>query len=427
MKLLEAQTAQLSGNHNEMRQVFEGMLNDPSTELLGLRGLYSDAKRNGDHARAAMLAKQACERNAGLSWASHALLTEAAIAGDWEAAQTLISRQRQNRVIDEKTANRWQAAILTGEAIAVEENDEPRAAALALKAHGLDPALAPAATVAARRLAQQGSLRKARRVIEKTWALSPHPDLAPLCVRKARRRPPRPAEARSPVAADSARRRRGAVVHARAAIDAQEWQEARSALESYAATNAAPRVCILMAEIEEGQSADKGKAREWLSRALRASAQDPAWVDDNGYVSTQWLPASPVTGEIGGFTWKRPAASTSGSAVLEQLAQQMEALPAPAVVAASTMATAAVEEEPEPETVAEVVDLIEAPPPQNAPSREAVSPPLVVEEVVDPGVASDIAEKPAANGNGFHQPDDPGIEQESKPAQKSWMDRLMGS
>jgi hypothetical protein len=87
---------------------------------------------------------------------------------------------------------------------------------------------------------------------------------------------------------------------------------------------------------------------------------------------------------------------------------------------------AAVDEEPE--TVAEIVDIIEAPPPQAAAtSRETAAPPLVVEEVVDPGVASDVPEKPVSNGNGFHQPDDPGIEQGSKPVQKSWMDRLMGS
>jgi cold shock CspA family protein len=177
--------------------------------------------------------------------------------------------------------------------------------------------------------------------------------------------------------------------------------------------------------LEEGQTGDKGKAREWLSRALRASAQDPAWVDDNGYVSTTWLPASPATGEIGGFTWKRPAAPTGGSAVLEQLAQQMEALPAPAAAAAASMATLTAPEE-EPETVAEVVDIIEAPPPSSGSARDAASPALVVEDVVDAGVASDVPDKPAANGNGFHQPDDPGIEQGSKPVQKSWMDRLMG-
>ncbi len=415
VRLLEAQAAQLAGNHAETRRTFEAMLADPATELLGLRGLHADARRNGDHAQAARLAKLACEKHPGLTWASQALLTEAAIAADWTAAETLINRQRQNRVIDEKTANRWLAAVLTAEAMALEDTDEPRAAALSLRAHGLDPALAPAALVAARRQAQQGALRKARKIIEKTWPLSPHPDLGALYAFA------RPGD--GPL--DRLKHVRqllriahggedGAVTLARAAIDAREWQEARNALDPYAAASPAPRVCALMAEVEEGQSGDRGKVREWLSRALRAGAPDPAWVDPNGYVSSVWLAASPVTGDIGGFVWKPPASPVGGSALLEQLAQRMDALPAPAVATATVAAAA---------TTAGIVDAIEAPArAEPAPAGSAV----MITDVVDPGVPEAVAARDAGATNGFHQPDDPGIDQPPKPAPRSWFDRLMG-
>jgi len=415
VKLLEAQASQLSGDHAETRHAFEAMLADPATELLGLRGLYADARRNGDHARAARLAKEACEKHPGLTWASQALLTEAAIAADWTAAETLINRQRQNRVIDEKTANRWLAAVLTAEAMALAETDEPRAAALSLRAHGLDPALAPAAILAARRQAQHGNLRKARKIIEKTWPLSPHPDLGTLYAFA------RPGD--GPL--DRLKHVRqllriahggeeGAVTLARAAIDGREWQEARNALEPYAAASPSPRICVLMAEVEEGQYGDKGKVREWLSRALRSGAQDPAWIDPNGYVSSEWLAASPVTGDIGGFVWKPPAGPVGGSALLEQLAQRMDALPAPAV-AAATVAPAA--------TAAGIVDAIEAPArAEPTPAGSAI----VIADVVDPGVPEQAPAKQGGAANGFHQPDDPGIDQPPKPAPRSWFDRLMG-
>ncbi len=63
-------------------------------------------------------------------------------------------------------------------------------------------------------------------------------------------------------------------------------------------------MCLLMAEIEEGQSGDQGKAREWLARALTAPA-DPAWTAD-GVTSDDWAPASPVTGRLDAFEWKVP-------------------------------------------------------------------------------------------------------------------------
>ena len=44
---------------------------------------------------------------------------------------------------------------------------------------------------------------------------------------------------------------------------------------------------------EDGRG-DKGRAREWLARAVRAPS-DPMWVID-GAASPYWTPISPVTG-----------------------------------------------------------------------------------------------------------------------------------
>jgi len=64
----------------------------------------------------------------------------------------------------------------------------------------------------------------------------------------------------------------------------------------------------MMAEIEEHEG-DVGRARQWMGRALNA-APDPAWTAD-GYVSTKWLPVSPVTGRLDAFQWKVPLAELS--------------------------------------------------------------------------------------------------------------------
>ena len=66
------------------------------------------------------------------------------------------------------------------------------------------------------------------------------------------------------------------------------------------------RVAAMMAEIEERESGDEGRAREWMARALRAP-RDPAWTAD-GYVSDRWMPVSPVSGRLDAFQWKVPLA-----------------------------------------------------------------------------------------------------------------------
>jgi HemY protein len=66
-------------------------------------------------------------------------------------------------------------------------------------------------------------------------------------------------------------------------------------------------VCLLMAEIEEGQNADQGKAREWLARAVKAP-RDPVWTAD-GITADEWEPTSPVSGRLDAFEWKQPVSA----------------------------------------------------------------------------------------------------------------------
>ena len=61
-----------------------------------------------------------------------------------------------------------------------------------------------------------------------------------------------------------------------------------------------------MAEIEQRESGDEGRAREWMARAMRAP-RDPAWTAD-GIVSDRWMPVSPVSGRLDAFQWKVPLA-----------------------------------------------------------------------------------------------------------------------
>jgi len=95
----------------------------------------------------------------------------------------------------------------------------------------------------------------------------------------------------------------GAVGAAEAAIAALDWARAKDILDGFLEERPRARLCSLMAEIAEGEG-DKGLAREWLARGMRAPP-DPKWTAD-GMVSDQWQPVSPVTGELGAFQWKVP-------------------------------------------------------------------------------------------------------------------------
>jgi len=315
--LLKAQAAQLSGDRNTARQLYEAMLENPETEVAGLRGLYLEARREKEIEAARQFADKAVQRNPRLTWSTTALLEIQSRSGQWADALKTLELARKNNKIDKKTATRQRAVLLTAQAVENEQNEMDLALSQSLEAHRLAPDLVPAADVASRILAAQGNVSKASKIILRTWEISPHPDLA---LTYAHARPgdsPRDRLTRvQQLAQRTPYNMEGAIAVAQAAIESHDWDEARMALKSLLDEHPTERVCTLMARIEGGEFGDKGRVREWLARAVRAP-RDPAWTAD-GYVSKHWAPVSPITGRLDAFDWKVP---------VEQLEQRDEELP----------------------------------------------------------------------------------------------------
>ncbi|MEP7452520.1 heme biosynthesis protein HemY [Phyllobacterium sp. SB3] len=305
IKLLDAQAAMLEGRTDDARAKFEAMLDDPETRLLGLRGLYLEAQRLGARDASRHYAEEAALLAPNVEWAASAALGQKTTHGDWDGALVLLEKQKATKQIDKEKAKRERAVILTAKAIETLESDPVNAKPLAIEANKLAPDLVPAAIVAAKALFAQGDLRKGSKILEYTWKREPHPDVAETYV-----------HARigdSPV--DRLKRARhlaglyphhaeSSLVIAHAALSAGELKEAREAAEAVLRSTPRESAYLLLADIEEAQTGDQGRVRQWLSRAVKAP-RDPAWTAD-GYVSDHWAPASPVTGKLDAFTWKVP-------------------------------------------------------------------------------------------------------------------------
>ncbi len=331
VNVLAAQAAQLKGDRASVKRIFEEMTKSSETEALGLRGLFAEARQNGDVSAAMTHAERALKLNPRLAWASSAVLQLQSLRKDWPGAAATLQQQTKSGLLPADEGSQKQAIMLTAQALAIEDKSASEALTLALKAHKLDVGLVPAALVAARVYASQNSPRKVVKIIRETWAHAPHPDLAEVLAHARPGDGPEPRFERvRDLVSGSPESLEGAYALARAAVAAQRWDVARKALEPYLADQPQARLCALMADIEEA-AGDKGRAREWLARAIRAP-RDPMWVSD-GVASPRWVPISPVSGEIVPCQWKTP---------FEMLAEQKtENLAEPAPVIESTPARTA--------------------------------------------------------------------------------------
>ena len=309
--LLRAQSAQLTGDRATAKRIYESMLSAPDTEQLGLRGLYLEATDMNEPEAARHFAARALEANPALSWPVDATFKHQAQEKNWVGALETLATARRYGHVDKPTADRRRAVLLTAQAQLLEENRSEEALKLALEAHGLAKDLIPAAAIAGRLLASKGHTSKAAKVLQKTWALAPHPDLATaFAYARIGDSPKDRLERVKKLAALTPKDPEGPIALATAALDAHEFDVAKHALAPLLDDRLTQRVATLMARIEGEQNGDKGRVREWLARAITA-VRDPAWTAD-GVVSEQWAPISPVTGELDAFEWRTPVERAPG-------------------------------------------------------------------------------------------------------------------
>ena len=352
-QLLKAQAAQLSGDRATVHRVFDSMLQDTETEALGLRGLFVQARQEGDLEQARAYAERAFEISPRLSWASRAVLAVQSSEGNWAAVEETLEQCRKNKLIEAEEAARKKAVVLTARAADMEESMPDRALELAQQAHKAAPDLVPAAVIAGRLLAATGNTRKAGRLLEKTWRLSPHPEIAEVYGNAKSGAAPRERLKRVLALVRKAPGGvEGPIAVATAAVQAADWAEAREALKPLTEDRPSSRVCSLMAEIEDGEFADEGRAREWLARAVHAP-RDPIWTAD-GFTSETWRAYSPETGELDAFVWKVPV-----EGLTYHDAPAEPAPDAPESIAAIPEATAEPEETEEAETEPAAEDVVD--------------------------------------------------------------------
>jgi HemY protein len=328
-QLLEARADLAVGDMHSAREHYRALISNRKTALAALSGLYDQARQQGRVDAALTFAQKALDISPAAPWAREAVFEDLTRNGRWEKAAAMVADEPAV-TREEKTRKRRRMAVVETARAQLAEGRDPNAALEhALAALKLQADFVPAALIAARIYSNRNEARKAMSLLRRVWRATSHPDVATLFANAV------PGTS----AVDRLKRikelidmpppnKAGALVLARAAIDAFDWVGARQALAGYANANPSQAVCLLMAEIEEGQG-DKGKSRDWLNRAVHAP-RDPVWTAD-GITADEWEPLSPVTGKLDAFEWRVPtsavAARTNPTLSTPSLPQSAQAEP----------------------------------------------------------------------------------------------------
>ena len=312
--LLSAQAAQLDGDEGAAKKFFMAMLERPETEFLGLRGLLNQALRSGDRDAALRLAERAMALRPGTRWVALSRLDLEAREGRWAAARQTLAQAAKRRLVPPERARHYRGVILYElSRAALAGGDRRGGMAFAAEAQALTQDLACPAAHHARLLLAERRIGRATKAVERAWRATPHPELAQVYGAIHDGEPPLTRfKSFERLAAQNPAARESHLALAEAALGAQLWGEARRHLEDALATGTTPRLCRLMAQLEEAEHGDLRPVREWLDRAVGATP-DPRYVCANcGRESLDWGSLCPHCGAFDAFSWRVPGWADPG-------------------------------------------------------------------------------------------------------------------
>lgn len=306
--LLSAQTAQLNGDEDAAKKYFTAMLDREETAFLGLRGLIMQASRTGDRAEAIALAARAHRLRPKTPWVLTTLFDLQVQEGKWADAAETLDRALKQKVIDPGDGRRLRASLLLAQSLQADRDGNKEAARQhADAAWKADPAFTPALLRRVLMLVESGKERAAARLIEKSWADTPHPGLIGLY-----RRCNDDADALSMVkridrlVSTAPDRRESRLALAEAMLDADLWGAARDQLDRLEDRAVSAAACRLMARLEKGDRGDADAANRWLNLAATAGP-DASWVCGKcDAAALEWTPLCPNCSAFGTLDWGVP-------------------------------------------------------------------------------------------------------------------------
>jgi len=304
-QLLSAQTAQLAGDDKAAEAYFKMLMKHRETAFLGARGLLMNAIKRRDFPQALMLARLAHQYERRSKWVLRSLIELEARAANWTDVETHVRTAISLNALPGADAKALLAGAMVEHArhsSAHGRNED--AIALLKQARGVRPDFAPAATELAHVLAGTNRLRQATKALEAALRSEPHLTMGETWMAIAPDGDAKPrfewAKTLLQIAPDHPAT---LLPYAEAALRAEAYAEARSALDRLKQLYPTKRVMTLAAELEQATDADTATLRAAFQAAADAQP-DPTWTcRESGLDQSNWTLFAVHSGRFNTVVW----------------------------------------------------------------------------------------------------------------------------
>ncbi|MCC3861868.1 tetratricopeptide repeat protein [Pseudemcibacter aquimaris] len=243
------------------------------------------------------------------AWLLEQYIYASARTGNWQETLDAIKvAEKQKGVISPATLKNIKAA--TEYALALEKKaggKKQECASLLKSALKLDPAFSPAALALAKLHLEQNDPNAAEKVIRNIWKKAPNDELAEMLLELYPQESNSEAYRRIKKIADSAPEFvESAHIMAEAAINAEQWPDAKTALNKIiGGPDEAPKTYLLLAKLEEKQKGPGEAAENYKNKSAKLSHKNQ-WVCTHCDTKhNHYTPLCTSCGEFNNIIWQR--------------------------------------------------------------------------------------------------------------------------
>ncbi|PPR79189.1 MAG: hypothetical protein CFH01_00569 [Alphaproteobacteria bacterium MarineAlpha2_Bin1] len=299
--VLSAHSAHLNNNKKLAANYFEKMLVHKELEFLGLRGLMLQEKLESEKIK---YARRAYMINPKSEWISNNLFKLESKLGNWREAEKILRNSKYyNKENNKKNINRKISITMFQQAKDYDENQSVAKLKKYTEAFELSPNLVPLSVELASLYYKNNRYRKANKVIEKTWNLSPHPDLYESFKNINKSENPANLLKRTIKLSELLDSSNAEVClsKAEAYFLYKDFQRARESLKPLLEKKIDKRSYNLMAKIEEEENGPLA-AKDWYRPYKELLL--PLWICKNcDYKNNAWLPLCKKCNSFDSFDW----------------------------------------------------------------------------------------------------------------------------
>ncbi len=303
--LLKSETLKIEKKFDELNSVYEIMLKNPNTNLLGLRGLMEQNLRAQDFHHAFIYGEKLFNLNPKIDKLYDTLINIIGKTQNWQKLFQINDQAAKLNIIDKTTYAENKSIALYEIAKIKQYSSENEAIKLMEKALKLREYFTPYVSLYIQLLIAGKKLLKAKNYLNKAWSRLSHPELKNEIKLLSKTLKVSYYELSKYITSNTSHTFDSKILLTESLIENENWSAAKKQLSSLLEHKPQKEVCLLMAKIEEGDTNNPQKINSWISRA-NFGKLNKIWICRISNISqTEWASVS-KGGYFNSLEWEYP-------------------------------------------------------------------------------------------------------------------------